>query len=598
MKESERNLTSIQWLSGLYRRLALLQVVSYVSNCVCMIVDSAVTGVYLGAQAMASFGLAAPLCTLCFALALTCGGGTNILCINASAGGDRNRVRNRFVLSVIGSGVISLALAMLLFFFSPQIIHAISGGGAEDSILADAAGYLKYYAPGLPAVVLNMIFMSVFPMDGEKTLLVVATAVLSTADIVLDLMVALVFKTGLPGMAVATVASQYAELFVLLIHFGKHGKLFKLRLKKPEWKTMFDFIPKGIPMGLQLALMAAMTVIANSILLTRFGTDAVSVMAAVFSTGALLRVTGDAAGCAVIPIAALCDGEKNRELLKAGFSYGCKWNYVVCGCLSVVEFLLAGPIAKLYFDDPALIAIATQAFRFFALSIGLYGGCYLVQSAYQAIGDNERAMFCSLLADFAVPVLCILVQSRLFGLTGFWLTFITGKAVTLLLYWSYGKKHREKADAPGFGELFVVPEEKYRTEEKLDCEVAQTGDVTEISERIRKTMLDRGESKRTAGALALAVEEITAFILRYGVAGKQKIYVNIFMTFDGGVWTVRIRDNGPGENPLNCLVTDETVDEFSKIGIKMAGKMVKDLKYIRTAETNNIIMKVQEEKTA
>jgi len=592
MAKIETYLTSKQWIVRLYRRLAVLQVVSYVANCVCLIVDSAVTGSLLGSEAMAAFGLAAPICTLCFAIALIAGCGTNILCINESVSGDKDRVRDRFVLSLLASLLIAVVLMAVLFFGSGSILKLVSGKEADAALTGAAAEYLKFYALGLPAIVLNMIFSSTFQMDGEKALLVVATVVLTVADVVLDLMAVLVFRSGLKGIALASTISAYLQLLILMIHFVKPKKLFKLRLKHPEFKTAFAFVKVGFPMGLQLALMAAMTVFANSILLNRFGTDAVSVMGMIFSCGALFRVTGDAAGASFVPVATLCDGEKNRALLRQGFSYAQKWNFIVGICISVVEFILAAPIAKFFFAEPELQSMATTALRIFSLSIGLYGASYLVQSTYLAIGNIEKSIECSVLSDFAVPLLCILAQSSLFGLNGFWMTFITGKAFVLLIYFAYASAKRDKKEKFILADLVVIPEDRYHIVETLSSEIRTAEDVTCVSEEIRAKMLSHDAAPRMANALSLAVEEIAAFVVRYGIKANRNVYVNIYMHYDGACWTVRIRDNCSTGNPLECLVTDETVDEFSKIGIKMVSRMLKDVNYIRTVETNNIVMRI------
>lgn len=115
----------------------------------------------------------------------------------------------------------------------------------------------------------------------------------------------------------------------------------------------------------------------------------------------------------------------------------------------------------------------------------------------------------------------------------------------------------------------------------------QLEDVAALRDQLLDFCADNGIGEKDARFLALALEEMTANIVKYGYRSGQKNYIDISFTIQDGSYILRIRDDGVPFNPLEQKVSGEGPVVG---GIALIRKIMSDFQYTRVLNMNNTVI--------
>ncbi|MEO1364209.1 MAG: MATE family efflux transporter [Pseudomonadota bacterium] len=252
----------------------------------------------------------------------------------------RVRASNGLVYGVIlGAGFAAFVWANI-----PLFVRWI---GAEGETAALAEGYLRIIVPSLPFLVVGMMGSGVLRAYGDARRAMMATIYGGGVNAVLDPILIFGLGLDLTGAALASVAARVviaaAAILPILRHHGG--------LPRPDLAGLIaDFRPLvtiGIPAILtQLATPVGQAIVTRS--MAQYGLEAVAGMAIV---GRLMPVSFAvvfALSGAVGPIIGQNYGARDFDRVRAGFNAALRFAGMVVVVISVVLFVLRGPIADLF----------------------------------------------------------------------------------------------------------------------------------------------------------------------------------------------------------------------------------------------------------
>ena len=110
---------------------------------------------------------------------------------------------NAIVLCVI----LSVILTAIYLFFDEQII-TMFGGNVNEETFRQSKEYFFYITLGIPFYMFGQAMNPIIRSDGSPKFAMASTLVGAVANIILDPIFIFVFKWGMMGAAVATVAGQ------------------------------------------------------------------------------------------------------------------------------------------------------------------------------------------------------------------------------------------------------------------------------------------------------------------------------------------------------------------------------------------------------
>jgi len=269
MEEVRSNSFMVEERVGkLMRKFSIPCIISLVVAALYNIVDQIfiANATYLGSYGNAANTVVFPLTVVALAIAVMIGDGACAYVSICLGQGEKKRAVDTVGNAVVLCTISSLILTGVYFLFMEQILTAF-GGRVNAQTYEQAQEYFTYIAMGMPFYMVGQALNPIIRSDGSPKFAMASTVLGAIVNIVLDPVFIFVFRWGMMGAAVATVAGQVLTL-VLSVWYLFHMKAVKLSPTcfRLRWSVMRRFLPLGITSFLsQISLVAAMAAINNMI---------------------------------------------------------------------------------------------------------------------------------------------------------------------------------------------------------------------------------------------------------------------------------------------------------------------------------------------
>ncbi len=331
--------------------------------------DSAVVGRFAGPLALGAVGSDGQLCFLCSGLLIGISGGVNVLVafyIGQNNKKELNDIVHTAAIFCLLSGLILMVVGLI---FAPYILSLMK---TKTELLSDAVLYFRIYLISMPAMALYNFGNAVLSAHGNTKLPLIFLGLAGIANVFLDLLLVIVFKMSVAGVAIATVVAQYISCILTVnATFSKIGNLQfdKRNLKLNTHKTM-QLIKIGIPAGLQNVVFAianlfiqagvnsfdALMVAGNAA--TMNGDNLVyNIMAAFYTAGATF-------------IGQNYGAQKKDRILKTYFiSVG--YAFIVGLVLGIILYIFGEQFLGIFTTDQTVVDYAMRKFRIMTFSFAI-----------------------------------------------------------------------------------------------------------------------------------------------------------------------------------------------------------------------------------
>jgi Na+-driven multidrug efflux pump len=256
-----------------FRSLMLMMIFAGVVAMCGSFIDGVVTGNYLGADKMASFGYASPLFMLIAAIAGVFANGGKALCSLYLGEGNYDKARSSFSLALISTVAFGIIITAVCLAGADKIAVVL---GASGDYVYETAQYIRGLGIGAIPIMLMQVLTSYLSLDNAEGLSFLGAIVMTVVNITLDLMVGLVWHGGLFEMALATSTSYLAATLSILIYFLRKDRLFRLVKPEPSLKELGSIASTGLPSAVSRVSFSVACVLINRMLSSCAGETAVT----------------------------------------------------------------------------------------------------------------------------------------------------------------------------------------------------------------------------------------------------------------------------------------------------------------------------------
>lgn len=248
--------------------------------------DVIVVGKFDSSTALAAVGATSSLINLLIGAFLGISVGVNILVARYLGCRDEasvSRTVHTAVLLGLGLGVIVFLLG---FFLASPLLRLM---GTPEDVFPLSDLYLQIYFIGVPALVLYNFCAAVLRAFGDTQKPFFFLAVSGVVNVGLNLFFVIVCHLGVAGVAIATVASQYVALVLVLVCLARQNSCARLQLKKLRFcmQDALRIIQIGLPAGLQSVIFNISNVLIQSSI-NSFGSDVIAANTAAANLDAFL----------------------------------------------------------------------------------------------------------------------------------------------------------------------------------------------------------------------------------------------------------------------------------------------------------------------
>ena len=383
------------------------------------LVDTAIVGKLLGAQALAAVGATGSINFFVIGFCTGVCSGFAIPVAQRMGAREYGKMRRYVANAACLSALLALVLTTATALLCRNILTLMR---TPEDIIHDSWAYILIIFLGIPATFLYNLLAATIRALGDSKTPVYFLALSSLLNIFLDFTLILWFHAGVAGAAIATVVSQGVSGLACLVYVRRHYPI--LRMSREERRldghTCRVLCAMGIPMGLQYSITAVGSIVLQSAVNT-LGSTYVAAVAAGSKLFQLLACPYDAMGAAMATYCGqnvgACRLERLGQGVRACSLLGLGYAVVCFGAM----LLLAPQCAMLFLDpkEPQLELlveltrqyIVTLTAFFFPLAL-----VNIVRFSIQGMGYSAFAILAGVLEMGArTGVGCLLVP--LFGYT-------------------------------------------------------------------------------------------------------------------------------------------------------------------------------------
>ncbi len=287
--------------------------------------DLIVVGRFEGEVALAAVGSNGALVSLVVNVFMGLGSGVSVLAARYFGAKDDRRmgetVETAAIVGVLG-GVLTALVGLLL---SVPMLRVMS---TPETVLPLATVYLRIYFLGIPFLAVYNFLSAVLRSVGDTRRPLLYMAAAGVVNVLLNLLLVLVFRLGVVGVAVATVASEFLSCLLTVRCLLRCNGAYRLprgrlHFSRPVFLQMLHI---GLPAGIQGSLFSISNVIIQSSI-NSFGAAVVAGNAAAASLEGFGYCCQDSVCQATVAAASQCMGARKYDRVRSVT--------VVCNILSV-----------------------------------------------------------------------------------------------------------------------------------------------------------------------------------------------------------------------------------------------------------------------
>lgn len=416
-------------MKKLFFKYVLQNVAGMIGVSVYILADTFFISLYSGADGLTMLNLVIPIYGLMYAFGSMVGIGSAIRYALKKASGDENT--DFYFTHALSWDLILSIPFILLGIFAPQwVLHLM---GADARITEQGIQYLRIILIGSPFFMMNYAFTAFARNDNATTIAMIGSLSGSAFNIVFDYIFMFPLNMGMAGAALATALSPIVTMSVCSIHYlGKKNTIgFRWRLPSPS--HLLSCCKLGVSAFIGEIASAVTTTVFNILILAMAGNIGVAAYGVIanISIVALSIFNGISQGTQPLISETYGSGktQQTKKLLKAGLLLTLVAEIFVVAAV----WILSEPLIQLFNSEgnALLVSYAQPGMKLYFSGFFIAGINLMLISYFAATDRAVLSFLSSILRGVIAIVLCAVVLSRIWGMTGIWLAFLTSELITL-----------------------------------------------------------------------------------------------------------------------------------------------------------------------
>lgn len=357
--------------------------------------DSVIVGRFVGEDALAAVGTSNPLMTLAILFINGMCLGAGILVSTAFGAEDYSRLEKQVSTTAIAGAVFSLAFSLLCILLARPLLQLMQ---VPAEVLPIAASYLRVVFAGLIFTFFYNFLAATLRALGDSKSALYFLMLSALLNVFGDLFCVAVMGWGVEGAALSTVASEalcclccaaYIKVKVPVLCLGRKWLVFEPSMLRQTvqygWTTAMQ---QGT---VQLGKIAIQAVV------NTMGVNAMAAFAAASRVDDFAYTPQQNIGHAMTTLMAQNRGAGKHERVRQGFLAGMRIEAVYGLAIMAVCFFGAGPIMRLFADEPKVVALGVRFLRLVSLLYLLPSATNGIQGGFRGVGKLQVTLNSSLL---------------------------------------------------------------------------------------------------------------------------------------------------------------------------------------------------------
>ena len=365
-------------------------------------VDSIVVGKYIGDNALAAVGSAAPILNLLLVLFIGISAGASVM--TAQYFGAKNRKALSYTIgnSITVTAISCVALIVVAAPFIKPILALLN---TPDSIIDGCADYLMISLVGMAGMAYYNILSGILRGMGDSFFPLVFLLVATVLNIGLDIYFVAVVQMGVAGVALATVIAQTVSSVLCLIKLSRMHESFDFGLEYLKTKKVYvkTLIKLGLPSGLTQAIFSSAMIIVQS-LTNQFGEMFIAANVVIMRVDGFAMMPNFSFGMALTTFAGQNVGAGLYDRVRKGAKQGTLMAVGFSAVITLAILLFGKHLMGVFTDTKELVALSNDLMKILAVGYIAFAVTQSLSGIMRGAGDTLTPMWISLVTTVAIRV--------------------------------------------------------------------------------------------------------------------------------------------------------------------------------------------------
>ena len=347
--------------------------------------DSIVVGRFVGKEALAAVGGSVnQIVNLVVEVFVGLTSGASVITAQFYGAKDRKNLNKTLHTSYAFGIATGFVVGVLGFFMTDTVLTLMK---TPQELMADSRIYLHIYFCGMIFNIIYNMGASILRAVGDSRRPLYILMITCGLNIVLDIILVVVCRLGVMGVALATVSCQGISSALVTAMLMKENPLFQLKLRKIRFYGVS--LKSVLRIGIPAALEATMYTIANLIIqvfVNELGTDTVAAWGTFAKIDAVYWMVVNAFAISITTFVGQNYGAGKTRRMRTSVGICLVMAYAGAFLVSGVLYALAAPLYRLFTTDVNVVHIGVDMMHFLLPSYFLYVAIGILSGALRGAG--------------------------------------------------------------------------------------------------------------------------------------------------------------------------------------------------------------------
>ena len=368
-------------------------------------VDIIVVGRFSGSQALAAVGSTSALINVFTNLFIGISLGANVLTARFYAAGREKEVSETVHTAITLALVSGIVMALVGLVFSRGALALM---GTPDDVIELSALYMRIYFLGMPFFMLYNYGAAILRAVGDTKRPLLFLMIAGVINACLNMVLVIVFKLGVAGVAIATVISQMISCVLVLRCLCRSESSYRLRFSELGMKGYYlkQIFSVGVPAGIQSTVINFSNVLLQSSV-NSFGSTAMAGYTAANNLLGFLYVSVNSITQACMSFTSQNYGVGKLKRMDRVLADCMILSVVVAVVLGCICYGFGPEILQIYTEDAEVITCGMEILAYTTITYFLCGWMDLFPGALRGMGYSAVPMVLSVIGTVGTRVVWI-----------------------------------------------------------------------------------------------------------------------------------------------------------------------------------------------
>lgn len=365
-------------------------------------VDSIVVGHYVGDNALAAVGSAAPIFNLLLVLFIGIAAGVGIMVAQYFGAKIREDLSK-----TIGTCITLTALSsLLLMLVGPPLVKPLLRLlDTPSSLMKDCTYYLIIMMIGIAGMAYYNILSGILRGMGDSFSALLYLLVATVLNIALDLLFVAQFHMGVAGVALATVIAQGVSAWLCLRKLMRMKETFDLTREelKMSKSHLSQIVRLGLPSGATQAIFSSAMIIVQS-LTNSFGEMFIAANVIVMRVDGFAMMPNFSFGTAMTTYTGQNVGAQKYDRVSQGAKQGTIMAVLCSATITGIILLFGKHLMRIFTDTPELVDMSYYMMCILAVGYVAMAVTQSLSGVMRGAGDTVTPMWISLCTSVLIRI--------------------------------------------------------------------------------------------------------------------------------------------------------------------------------------------------